>query len=96
MMLRTIVRSDEVAYPWLAPAGVRRGVIDNAERIGYINAATGDVREIAVGVAPNDLAVSSDGFIYITETQQQRVARVSRSIASCCSLASCTSSRLTG
>jgi len=42
MMVRTIVRSDSVSYPWLAPAGTRRGVIDNAARIGYINAATGE------------------------------------------------------
>jgi hypothetical protein len=27
MMIRTIVRSDEVSFPWLAPAGTRRGVI---------------------------------------------------------------------
>jgi hypothetical protein len=37
MMLRTIIRNDEVAFPWLAPAGTRRGVVDNATQIGYIN-----------------------------------------------------------
>jgi len=42
MMVRTIIRSDSVSYPWLAPAGTRRGVIDNAARIGYINAVTGE------------------------------------------------------
>ena len=42
MMVRTIIRSDNVSYPWLAPAGTRRGVIDNAARIGYINANTGE------------------------------------------------------
>ena len=42
MMVRTIIRSDSVSYPWLAPAGTRRGVIDNAARIGYINAITGE------------------------------------------------------
>jgi hypothetical protein len=42
MMVRTIIRSDSVSYPWLAPAGTRRGVIDNAARIGYINATTGE------------------------------------------------------
>jgi hypothetical protein len=55
MMLRTIVRSDEVAYPWLAPAGVRRGVIDNAEQIGYINAATGEFVTIATGQGLRDV-----------------------------------------
>ena len=42
MMVRTIIRSDSVSYPWLAPAGTRRGVIDNAARIGYINSVTGE------------------------------------------------------
>ena len=42
MMVRTIIRSDNVSYPWLAPAGTRRGVIDNAARIGYINSITGE------------------------------------------------------
>jgi hypothetical protein len=42
MMVRTMIRSDAVSYPWLAPAGTRRGVIDNAARIGYINAITGE------------------------------------------------------
>jgi len=46
MMVRTIIRSDNVSYPWLAPAGTRRGVIDNAARIGYINAATGEFNTI--------------------------------------------------
>ena len=46
MMVRTIIRSDSVSYPWLAPAGTRRGVIDNAARIGYINATTGEFTTI--------------------------------------------------
>jgi hypothetical protein len=48
MMLRTIIRSDEIAYPWLAPAGTRRGVIDNATQIGYIDAVTGEFQSIGV------------------------------------------------
>ena len=55
MMLRTIVRSDEVAFPWLAPAGVRRGVIDNAERIGYVNSQTGEFVTIATGQGVRDV-----------------------------------------
>jgi len=48
MMIRTIIRNDEVAYPWLAPAGTRRGVIDNAARIGYINTTTGEFETLGV------------------------------------------------
>lgn len=42
MMLRTIIHNDSVAYPWFAPAGLRRGVIDNASNIGYIDSVTGE------------------------------------------------------
>ena len=42
MMLRTVLYNDNVAYPWFAPAGQRRGVIDNANNIGYIDGATGE------------------------------------------------------
>lgn len=42
MMLRTMLYNDSVAYPWFAPAGQRRGIIDNATNIGYIDAATGE------------------------------------------------------
>ena len=55
MMIRTIIRSDAAAYPWLAPAGTRRGVVDNAARIGYINAATGEFTTIGVRQALRDL-----------------------------------------
>ena len=37
MMTRTMLRNDNIAYPWLAPAGTRRGIIDNATSIGYID-----------------------------------------------------------
>jgi hypothetical protein len=48
MMLRTILRSDEVSFPWLAPAGTRRGVVDNAFALGYVNAQTGAFVSTAV------------------------------------------------
>ena len=55
MMLRTIIRSDEVAYPWLAPAGTRRGVVDNATQIGYISALTGEFNSLGVNQALRDV-----------------------------------------
>jgi hypothetical protein len=36
MMLRTIAVSDQKAYPWFAPAGLRRGGVDNATSVGYL------------------------------------------------------------
>lgn len=55
MMLRTVLRSDEVAYPWLAPAGTRRGVIDNALRIGYVDSITGEFITLGVNQGLRDV-----------------------------------------
>jgi len=53
MMIRTFLRSDSVSYPWFAPAGTRRGIIDNATNIGYVSAMTGEfvvVKNSRVGI----------------------------------------------
>lgn len=39
MLLRTIAYSDQVSYPWFAPAGLQRGVVGNASSVGYVNEA---------------------------------------------------------
>ena len=46
--LRTYIKSDNISYPWLAPAGTRRGLIDNLSAIGYIDANTGAFNSIGV------------------------------------------------
>jgi hypothetical protein len=55
MMIRTILRNDTIAYPWLAPAGTRRGVIDNASAIGYISSTTGEFVAIKTRVGIRDV-----------------------------------------
>ena len=55
MMIRTILRNDTIAYPWLAPAGTRRGVIDNASSIGYVDATTGEFVSIKTRVGIRDV-----------------------------------------
>jgi hypothetical protein len=55
MMVRTILRSDAASYPWFAPAGTRRGVVDNATSIGYINALTGEFEQIGVSQSVRDI-----------------------------------------
>jgi hypothetical protein len=37
MMLRTIITSDQKSYQWFAPAGIRRGGVDNATSVGYLS-----------------------------------------------------------
>ena len=41
MMLRTFLYNDNVAYQWFAPAGTRRGLVDNAVALGYVDANSG-------------------------------------------------------
>lgn len=35
--LRVIALNDQVAYPWFAPAGFQRGLVTNAQSVGYLN-----------------------------------------------------------
>jgi hypothetical protein len=55
MMLRTIIQNDNVAFPWFAPAGTRRGVVDNAFAIGYVNSVTGEFEQIGVNQGLRDV-----------------------------------------
>ena len=48
MMLRVLANNDNVAFPWFAPAGTRRGVVDNATSVGFIDASTGEFNPISV------------------------------------------------
>jgi hypothetical protein len=54
MMLRTFLRNDAIAYPWLAAAGTRRGTIDNALSIGYLNRNTGEYVSIKTRIGIRD------------------------------------------
>ena len=60
MSLRTMIRSDNVSYPWIAPAGVRRGKVDNATSIGYIDIATGEYQSIGVGEGTRDVLYTNN------------------------------------
>lgn len=53
MMLRTIALSDQVSFPWFAPAGTRRGGITNASSTGYIN-AEGEFVAVALNEGQRD------------------------------------------
>ena len=53
MMLRTIALSDQVSYPWFAPAGTRRGGITNATATGFID-NEGEFNSIALNEGQRD------------------------------------------
>ena len=54
MMLRTIALSDQVSYPWFAPAGTRRGGITNATSVGYIDPLTSEFQSVALNNGQRD------------------------------------------
>ena len=54
MMLRTIINSDAKSYPWFAPAGTRRGGVDNASSVGYID-GEGEFRTVALHQSLRDI-----------------------------------------
>ena len=60
MMIRTILRSDAVSYPWFAPAGTRRGIIDNATNIGYIDVKTGEFITIKTNQGIRDVLYANE------------------------------------
>jgi len=53
MMLRTFALNDQVAYPWFAPAGVRRGGITNATAVGYVT-SEGEFSSVALNSGQRD------------------------------------------
>jgi hypothetical protein len=52
-ILRTMALSDQVSYPWFAPAGTRRGGITNASAAGYID-AEGEFVSVALNEGQRD------------------------------------------
>ena len=58
MMMRTIALSDNVSYPWFAPAGTRRGGITNASSVGYVDSATGEFVATALNGGQRDTLAS--------------------------------------
>ena len=59
MVLRTIALNDQVAYPWFAPAGTRRGGVTNATATGYIN-GEGEFVSIALNEGQRDVLYSQN------------------------------------
>jgi len=60
MSLRTMIRSDNVSYPWIAPAGIRRGKVDNATSIGFVDIVTGEFQSIALGEGLRDVLYTNN------------------------------------
>ncbi len=75
---RTTLVEESVSGLEFSPDGSRLYGCQGAKnRVISINIANGEVKTVATGVKPNDLAVTKDGFILITETGAQQVTRIS-------------------
>ena len=62
MMLRTIANSDAKSFQWFAPAGLRRGGVDNATAVGYLlngefqkTSLPESIRDVLAGVKINPI-----------------------------------------
>jgi hypothetical protein len=55
MILRTMINSDAKSYQWFAPAGLRRGGIDNATSVGYIDANSGEYKTVSLHEGLRDI-----------------------------------------
>ena len=58
MALRTLILNDQVAYPWFAPAGTRRGGVTNATATGYIT-SEGEFLSVALNTGQRDTLYSN-------------------------------------
>lgn len=58
MALRTIILNDQVAFPWFAPAGTRRGGVTNATSTGYIS-SEGEFVPVSLNVGQRDVLYSN-------------------------------------
>jgi hypothetical protein len=59
MMLRTVALSDQVSYPWFAPAGTRRGGVTNASSTGYIT-SEGEFQSVSLNEGQRDTLYSNN------------------------------------
>ncbi len=83
MMLRTIAVSDQRSYEWFAPAGLRRGGIDNATAVGYLDKEgefvrtplPQSIRDVMAGVKINPIAtLTGSGIVNYGQYTRARAA----------------------
>jgi phage tail sheath protein FI len=54
MVLRVLANNDNIGFPWFAPAGTRRGIVDNATAVGYVDASSGEFQTISLTESVRD------------------------------------------
>jgi hypothetical protein len=54
MALRTLAFNDQVAFPWFAPAGFQRGLVNNASGTGYLDSVSNEFVPVALSEGQRD------------------------------------------
>ena len=54
MALRTLAFNDQVAFPWFAPAGFQRGLVNNATSVGYLDSTSSEYVPVALSEGQRD------------------------------------------
>jgi phage tail sheath protein FI len=52
--LRTLAFNDQVAFPWFAPAGFQRGLVQNATSVGFVDPTTGEYTAVTLNEGQRD------------------------------------------
>lgn len=73
---RSEVVAESVSGLEFGPDGLLYGCQGAQQRVISIDPQTGAVAVVATGVTPNDLAITDDGLIFITETKARQVTRI--------------------
>lgn len=73
---KTLIAKEAISGLDFGPDGLLIGCQGAKNRVISLDPKSGEVKVIATGVTPNDLAVTKDGWIYITETKEERITRI--------------------
>lgn len=76
---REEIAKEAVSGLMFGPEGLLYGCQGAKGRVISIDVHSGEIKIVAEGVKPNDLVVTSDGFVFITETQAKQVTRITLS-----------------
>ena len=73
---RTEIAKESVSGLEFGPDGLLYACQGSKSRVISINITNGEVKTVAEGVKPNDLAVTNDGFVLITDTGASQVTAI--------------------
>jgi enterochelin esterase family protein len=73
---KTVIAKEAISGMKFGKDGLLYGCQGAKNRVVSLNPSNGAIQVVASNVTPNDIAVTQDGWLYITETKDQRVTRI--------------------